>query len=233
VTLDLTLYANGLAALQNLRRSVIEALNPTTRSGTLKFTQANGDERWFDCVLAESLPMPTTQHVGRHAMMLTLRFRSVGEPFLYDPITQEYEVASGLGGSSGNFMGGGFQFPFVLSQSGVFNEVVLTYDGDVPTPVEITLYGPGIEPVLRNDTLGREVGFAGSGLSLPTGGVLAVNMDPRQRDVIFQGLSGWPYLRQSGFWWLRPGPNALSFEVSGSDANTLLVMRYRKRFLGV
>jgi hypothetical protein len=46
-------------------------------------------------------------------------------------------------------------------------------------------------------------------------------------------LSGWAYLRESGFWWLQPGPNHLSFEVSGSNVNTLLVMTYRNRYLGM
>jgi hypothetical protein len=235
VTLDLTLYASGLIALENLRRTVISKLNPTGRSGKLKITQTNGTVRWFDCVLAESLPMPTTQHIGQRAMNLTVRFRSVGEPFLYDPVDKEYTVASGASGAGGNFMlgKGGMGFPFLLSQSGVFNEVVMTNPGDVPTPVEITLYGPGIEPVLRNDTLGRAVGFAGSGLNLPSGQMLVVNMDPRERDVTFQGLNGWPYLRESGFWWLEPGANDLSFEVSGSNQYTLLVMRYRERYLGL
>jgi hypothetical protein len=233
ISLDLVLYAPGLGALENLRASIIDKLNPTIYSGTLKITQVNGVERWIDCVLSESLPMPSTQHIAQHAMMLTVRFRTVTDPFLYDPTLQTYTVASGMAGSSGNFMQGGMRFPFVLSQSGVFNEVVMTYQGHVPTPVAITLYGPGIEPVLRNDTLGRSVGFLGSGLNLPTAGVLSVNMDPRNRDVEYQGLSGWAYLRESGFWWLQPGPNHLSFEVSGSNVNTLLVMTYRNRYLGM
>lgn len=232
VTLDVTLYADGLAQLQNLRRQVIAALNPTVYSGTLKLVQANGVERWFDCVLAESLPMPTNQHVAQRAMMLTLRFRSVRDPFLYDPVPKTYLVEPGMV-SSGNFMLGGFQFPFALSQSGVFNEVVLTYEGDVPTPVEITLYGPGVEPVMRNETLDRSIGFLGSGLTLAEGGVLYVNTDIRERDVLAAGLNGWPYLRESGFWWLQPGPNELTFELGGSSPETNLIMRYFDRFLGI
>lgn len=233
VSLDVVLMAPGLALLQNLREVVIERLNPTVYSGTLKFSQANGTVRWFDCVLAESLPMPTIQHVGGVAMMLTLRFRSVRGPFLYDPTLQEVPVASGSNLSSGTFMSGGFEFPFLLSQSGEFESATLTYDGHVPTPVELMLYGPAIEPVFRNETLDRVVGFGGSGLNLPQGGLLTVNMDPRERDVVFQGFNGWPYLRESEFWWLQPGPNSLSFEVGGTDENTLLLMRYYRRYLGV
>lgn len=231
VTLDLTLYASGLAALQNLRATVISAVNPTLYSGTLKMIQANGVERWFDCVLAESLPMPTTQHIAQKAMMLTLRFRSVKDPFLYDPIAQEYVVPPGA--SSGNFMVGGFSFPFILSQSGVYNTVVLTYPGHVPTPVEITFMGPGIDPVLRNETLGRTIGFLGSGMTLATGAVLYINTDPRAKDILVGGLNGWPYLRESGFWWLQPGPNTLSFELGGSSGATTLSMRYYDRYLGL
>lgn len=232
LTLDVTLFADGLLALQNLRRTLISALNPTIRTGRLELTQVNGLARRFDCVLAETLPMPTTQHVAQHAMMLTLRFRSVGEPFLYDPVPQPYTVVSGTA-APGNFMVTGFSFPFRLSQSGTFNQVVMTYQGDVPTPVAITVYGPAIEPVFRNDTLGRTVSFVGSGLTLPKDGTLTVDMDPRNRDVIYQGGNGWPYLRESGFWWLQPGPNALSFEIGGSTPDTRLVMTYRRRYLGL
>jgi hypothetical protein len=233
VTIDVTLFAAGLAALQNLRRQVIDVLNPSVYTGTLKLVQVNGVERWFDCVLAESLPMPTNQHVGQRAMMLTLRFRSVREPFLYDPVPKQYLVAAGAASASTAFMMGGFRFPFHLSQSGVFNALVLTYQGQVPTPVEIVLTGPGIEPILRNDTLGRSVSFVGSGLTLVAGGTLDVDMDPRDRDVLVYGGNGWPYLRESGFWWLQPGPNSLSFEVSGSAPATQLVMTWRDRYLGV
>ena len=233
VTVDVTLFADGLAALQNLRREIITALNPTVFAGTLEMVQVNGTARRFDCVLAETLPMPTTQHIGQKAMMLTLRFRSVGEPFLYDPVPQVYSVRSGTG-NPGNFMVGGFSFPFRLSQSGVFNQVVMTYQGDVPTPVTLTLYGPGLEPVFRNDTLGRIVSFERSGFELPKDGTLIVDMDPRHRSVTFQGgQNGWPYLRESGFWWLQPGPNSLTFEVGGSTPDTLLTMTYFRRYLGV
>jgi hypothetical protein len=233
ITFDLILMAPNLAALQTLRRRVISALNPTVYSGTLKITQANGLEYWFDCVLAERLEMPTTNHIGQHAMMLTVRFRSVREPFFYEPLLQQLPVGTGSTGGIGNFMVSGFQYPFVLSQSGIFNGFQLVYYGDVPTPIEIVLNGPGIEPVLTNETLGRSVGFVGSGLNVAAGSVLNVNMDPRNRDIRYQGFNGWPYLRESGFWWLQPGPNNLSFQISGSSANTLLTMKWRNRYLGL
>jgi Phage tail protein RIFT-related domain len=233
VTVDVTLYADGLGALQNLRREVISKLNPTVRTGRLEMVQANGVARRFDCVLAESLPMPTTAHIGQRAMMLTLRFRSTGEPFLYDPAEQAYTAVSGTA-APGNFMVTGFSFPFRLSQSGVYNQVTMNYQGDVPTPVEITVYGPGLDPVFSNETLGRRVSFLGSGLLLGDRfSTLVVDMDPRHRDVIYQGGNGWPKLRESGFWWLVPGPNVLTFEISGSTNETLLMMRYRRRYLGV
>jgi hypothetical protein len=234
VTVDVTLYAPGLGELQNLRREVITKLNPTVRTGHLEMVQANGVALWFDCVLAESLPMPTTSHIGQRAMMLTLRFRSTGEPFLYAPgPPTEYAAISGTA-SPGNFMVTGFSFPFRLSQSGVYNQVTMDYQGDVPTPVEITVYGPGLDPVFSNETLGRRVSFRGSGLLLADQfSTLVVDMDPRHRDVIYQGGNGWPKLRESGFWWLVPGPNVLTFEIDQSTAQTLLMVRYRRRYLGV
>lgn len=241
ISLDLVLYANSLAALQNLRASVISAFNPSLYSGTLKLTQTNGVQRWMYCALAESLPMPTTQHVGQRAMLLTIRLRSIAEPFWFDPVLKQQTVITGVG-TTGNFMVSGFQFAFTITQAGAYTDTTIEYPGQVPTPVEVTLNGPGIEPVLRNVTLGRAVGFIGSGLSIVQGEQLYVNMDPRARAVLY-GVpdpgtgkptgNGWPYLRESSFWWLQPGANALRFEVSGSAAPTSLTMKYYERYLGV
>jgi Phage tail protein RIFT-related domain/Siphovirus-type tail component, C-terminal domain len=231
LTVDVILMAAGLGALQTLRARLIDVLNPSVFSGRLELIQANGAALYFDCVLAESLPMPTFQHIGQRGMTLSLRFRSTGAPFFYSPVAQQYTVNPGV--AAGNFMVGGFTFPFTLSQSGVFNEVVLTYPGHVPTPVEIRFYGPGIEPVMRNQTLGRTIGFLGSGLSLGQGTLLYINTDPRYRDVTVPGVNGWSYLRESGFWWLQPGPNRLSFELGGSTPATYLTMTYLNRYLGV
>jgi hypothetical protein len=231
VTLDLVLYAASLSALQNLRAEVIDTLNPSVYTGILKVTQANGITRHLDCVLAESLPMPTNQHVGQRSMLLSVRFRTVGAPFFYDPIKKTHTVPPGS--SAGNFMVGGFVFPFTLTQSGVYSEAVLAYAGHVPTPVEINLYGPGLDPILRHETLNRTISFLGSGLTLPPGGVLYVNTDPRARNVQVGALSAWPYLRESGFWWLQAGENRISFELGGTSPTTTLVMTYYDRYLGL
>jgi len=231
VTLDLVLYAASLAALQNLRAEIIDKLNPSVFTGILKVTQANGVTRHLDCVLAESLPMLTTQHVGQRSMMLSVRFRSVGSPFFYDPLLKSYNIAPGS--TQGNFMIGGFAFPFTLAQSGVYSSGDLIYNGHVPTPVQISVYGPGLDPIMRNETLGRTISFSGSGLNIAVGGVLYVNTDPRARDVQIGGLTAWPYLRESGFWWLQSGVNRISFELGGTAVGTNLVMSYYDRYLGL
>lgn len=230
VTIDLVLNADTLAALQARRAEIISAVNPR-HQGTLTLTQSNGVVRAFDCALGAQASMPTSQHIGRSHMGLQLQFRSVGNPALYDPVKQSL-IISTAGSLGFSFP---WQFPFQLARSQVYAQPVVNNPGDLETPVEITLTGPGQEPIFRNDTLNQRVSFAGgvAPFFIAQGGNLYLSMDQRRRRVQRYGVDIWNALTEADFWTLQPGANSLFFDIGATTTDTVLKIEWYNRYLGV
>jgi hypothetical protein len=230
VTVDIVINATNLASLQTKRGQLLSALNPHPYSGKLTLTQSNGVVRCLDCVLSSTLPMPTSQHIGRAHMALSLQFRSVGSPFLYDPVQQSTTITPS---------GGGFtfpwQFPFVLAQSQIYAAPVINNPGDVPTPVEINLTGPALNPIFQNSTTGQTFSFSGglANVDINPGGILYINTDPRKRRVQLYGVDAWDKLVAADFWGLNAGANNLFFDIGNTTVATSLVISWFNRYLGV
>jgi hypothetical protein len=227
VTLDVLLRASSLAGLQGLRAQLSSTLNPFRGSGTLVLTQSNGIVRAFDCVLAEPPPMPTAAHIGARVLRTTLRLRSVGLPFLYDPAIKSVSVAAN---ATGTFMFP-LTFPLTVAQSGVGVSLMLNNAGDVPTPVQITVVGPAIAPQIRNATTDESVEWSGT---VADASPLYVDTDPRVPVVTLYGAPAWSYLTRAEFWQLQPGANDVEIAISGTaGANTAATVQWIERYLGI
>ena len=86
--------------------------------------------------------------------------------------------------------------------------------------------GPAETVRLANMTTGEAWLWEGTML---TGSML---VDFGKRLILVNGVNGWPGLKATRDWWpLRPGPQFIVVEVTGSDTNTRLRMRYHARFL--
>jgi hypothetical protein len=234
VTLDVLLRASGLGGLQNLRSQLISALNPIRGGGTLALTQSNGLVRALDCVLAEPPPMATAQHIGGRALRTTLRLRSTGDPFFYDP-AGSLAIATVPIGVVSNFIFP-WSFPWTLGASGIGAGLELTNAGDVPTPLEIWVTGQAVTPKIRNTTTGEAIEFnrPAAPLTVANGSVLYVNTDPRRPVVQIDGVDAWIYLSRAELWQVQPGVNDVAVEVSGATtANSAAALQFQNRYLGV
>jgi hypothetical protein len=226
-SLDILLQASSLTGLEALRRQLIAILNPLRGSGTLYLVTGSGDVRAFDCVLAESLPLPTASHIGGRRMRTIVRLRSVGLPFLYDAALRSVSVPAP---GTGTFILP-VTLPATLASSTVGVQMVLSNDGDVPTPVRITVVGPAVTPKLRNLTTGESIEFA---LTIAPASPLYVDTDPRVPVVTLYGAPAWSYLTRAEFWQLQPGANTIEIAFSGTSATqTTATVAWNERFLGV
>lgn len=226
VTVDFDMHEAGVVERQGRRRDIVALLNPLLGVGTLRLEQVNGVIREMKCKLAERFSMPTDQFKGAGGMQYVVRFKSHGVPALYDPTVVSYALSPSL---SGNFTFP-WSFPRVFAQSGIYSAPAINNAGDIDTPVHITLMGPMINPLFRNNTTGEQLSL--TGLTLVAGQQLDIDTDPSNLVVQINGADAWQYVDSAQFWMLKPGTNNLTLDIGGSSVATTGTVTWYSRYLG-
>lgn len=236
ITIDLLIYASSLTDLQNKRRQLVQHLNPTlvnndlNKLGKLRLTQTNGLAVQMDCILSEEMLLPTSQHIAQRAARYQLRFRSLRDPVLYDPVTQSivYTVSATTGFRVP------WRLPLRLSSGGIFQRPTLDPGSDVWTPVLIDIQGPALSPIVKNVTANRTIAFQSSAnpLIMGAGQHLVINSDPNIQTITLDGVSTMQRVSTEEFWGLDTGNNELYFDIGGAGVGTQVTMSWNPRLLG-
>jgi hypothetical protein len=228
LSVDFGYFGDGVVERQGSRREIVRMFNPLLGPGTLRIDQADGVSREIRCILSESLPLPSDEFLGAGGYRTVVRFKSDGIPALVDPTLQTLIVNSTP--STGNFLFP-WSFPRVFAQSGFFQTVTVTNDGDIDTPVRIVMAGPIMDPVFRNATTDRILSMVG--LSLFAGDNLVIDTNPDKYVVQVNGVDTWQYLNDAEFWDLAPGDNSVVFDIGGTNpAITSGTISWYNRYLG-
>lgn len=217
---------DGVVERLNARRDVVRLFNPLMGPGVLRIAQANGITRDIDCILAESLPLPSEEFLGPGSYRTVVRFKSHGVPAFRDPTLNSIAVAGGT--SSSTYFP--WSFPRTFAQSGFFYRVQVTNVGDIDTPVRLTMRGPLNAPIFRNETTGKTVSLPS--LVLGIGDVLLIDTDPTKYVVQVNGVDRWDLLSDTDFWDLVPGINTILFDIGGGTINTGGTLEWYTRELG-
>jgi hypothetical protein len=212
MSVDFGYFGQGVSERQDSRRTLVRLFNPLLGPGVLKLQQVNGLVREIDCILAESLPLPSDEFLGAGGYRTVVRFKSHGTPAFRDGVLQTAPVNSTSSPPSFTFP---WTFPRVFAQSGFFSLVNVTNAGDINTPVRITLSGPMIDPKFINNTSGKTLSMVG--LSLTSSDNLVIDTSPDKYVVQVNGVDAWQYLHDAEFWDLVPGENAILFDVGGTN----------------
>jgi hypothetical protein len=227
VAIDFTVMEEGVVERQNQRRNLVALLNPLLGPGIIRLEQVNGVIRELVCKLSESFDMPTSGFLGSGAMQYTMNFKSHGIPAFYDPTINAYVF-------SGATIPGTFSFPWsfprVFAQSGFFGTVPFNNVGDIETPVHITLVGPALNPIFRNDTTGEQL--ATTGLTLAAGQTLEIDTDPNNLQFQIGGVDAWNYIDVAQFWMLARGTNNIVLDIGGTTSATNGSVTWYSRYIG-
>jgi hypothetical protein len=228
LTLEYQCNKPGVAEKLLARREVIRLFNPLLGPGVLSVETVSGEEYEIDCILAESLPLPSEEFVGVGSYATRVRLKSHGIPAFRDPTINVHTFD--FVGSPGNFFFP-WSFPRVFAQSGFANNPTINNEGDIDTPVRIELTGPFIDPVLTNSTSGRTISMVG--LTVLDGQTLVIDTDPNNYVVQVDGTDVWNYLGSANFWGLGIGDNQLVIDIGGTTVDTVGSIQWYTRYLGI
>jgi hypothetical protein len=130
----------------------------------------------------------------------------------YDQLPTLLDLGGGGGGGSGT---AGLCLPIVTNGNGIaFN------CGNTDSAPRFDLYGDMIDPVIRNETTGRQIGLIGTFAA----GVHFPSIDMRQRRVLLGTAERFDLLApQADFFPLVPGNNELRLRHSGTTAAQMRV----------
>lgn len=209
------------------RRTIVRMFNPLLGPGVLRIDKVDGESLEIDCFLAESLPLPTDDQMGPGAYSATVRFKSHGVPAFRVPAINNLPVISG---STGGFTFP-WSFPRMFAQSGYFNTMDINNEGDIAVPVVITLGGPLLNPIVRNETTGKSLET--QGLNIGSQDVLLIDTDPAEYKFKVNGIDAWQYLTRAEFWDLIPGINRIVLDIGGTSGATDGTIEWYTRYLGM
>lgn len=120
---------------------------------------------------------------------------------------------------------GGFTFPITFpltfGAGGTSGLVAVNNLGNISTPPFFKIYGPITNPILRNETTGKQLSLA---LVINSGDY--VDIDVKNSSVLLNGTANrYSSLSSSQWWYLEPGVNQIRY--SATSGSSTVDMTYR------
>lgn len=226
VSLPVAFMAADASALRTALRGWLSDLNVDRGAGRLRVTSPTGDTRDLNAIYAGGMEIVEADDTaGATWQKAVLVFRA-HDPYWYDQndITQSFALDL----DQAPFFP---FFPLVLNSSEVFSSASVDNGGDVDAWPTWTITGPGADPAIRNLTTGEIIDLTHT---LGAGESVEIDTRPGAKTVVDQdGNSLYSSLSSdSALWALQPGPNTISVEISAATADTNIVLRYKRRYLG-
>lgn len=217
------------SALREGMRDIVSRMNPMRGAGRVRVQSPVGDSREIVCRYVGGLEMSESlgDNTGLTAQKAAVTFRA-HEPFwtTVSDVVHEFDV-----GVIPSFFP---IFPIRLTSSEVFADTTIDNAGDVETWPVWELTGPGELIVLRNLTTGKKIDLSNDGgFELGIGESLTI--DTRQGKKTLTSGDGESQFSKmsndSSLWPLVRGQNAVRLEMTGSNTQSLLSLRFKPRFL--
>jgi Phage tail protein len=214
-------------ALRQKIRSYMRAFNPLDADGRIRVLAPDGREVELFCRYVgqfEGKETPST--TGQTWFAAVAEFRSF-DPFFFDrsPTTLNFTTTA----TPGTFLNDQF-LPLNIVGETVFSEFSIDNDGDVECFPEITIVGPGNNPIITNKTTGKKIALT---YSVPSGNSIII--DTYKRTVVDNyGTNLYSTLStDSSLWTLARGMNSIRVEMGTTDENSSITFSYKRRYLGV
>jgi hypothetical protein len=220
---------NGVKHMYEMRRQLNSVCNPMLGLGEMIYTNDNGSYRVMAYVNNNTYARKTKEF-----QTLDVSFRCPGG-FLESAEQGQFFLA---------YIEGGLEFPLVTpAEFGMFGyRVEINNDGDDIMPVEMTMDGGGLNPVIQNQSTGAVIRIK---KQVHYYEQLYINTDPENREVHHisidtatnepNRLNAYGYLSDdSELFLLAPGINVITFN-SDDEENKRVRIRgsFRKRYIGV
>jgi len=219
VLVTVVLLGDTWVELQTARRDLVRALNPKLGVGTLTYTPDTPSPVYALRCLPEA-GIGFTDRLGGFLDRVAINFHAF-EPSWYNPTANTPTIV---------VPGGGLSIPLSIPMSISENaaSIVIDNTGDLQTYPSFSLPGPFVDPVIANETTGKQLLF--DGLSVASGETLVVDMAERTAEV--DGVSVIAKVHPtSEFWALATGNNTV--EVTYESGASTVTVTWFTRFLGL
>lgn len=212
--------------------SLVTAMNPKRGMGTLRVTNAAGQQRDLHCYYQSGLELPEkfgdTALRRAHKITLTL--------MAFDP----YWYATGITQLTFNATPAVAFFPFFplrLTSSQIVVSSFVTNGGAEAWPVW-TIYGPGSSILLSNLDTGEKIDLSnGTGLAIAGGDYIVIDTTPGVKTITraSTGENLWPYMTPDSTLWPIPANGAyVELQMGGTTTGvSVLKLTYTTRYLTV
>ncbi len=222
-----TVYVRGndRQDMYSQRFDLIRKLTPTNKLGWLYY------QNDYTLVRIQALPRLPPDFTER------IRNYNKAELSFWCP-SPYWRAVSGKTEEIGYIKGAGFKFPFSFPMkfASLKNEVTIDYQGSVPAPVTITVYGAAAKPKITNQTTGQYIAVEES-LTNAQRLIIVTTRGSKSVRISETGKAArdaFQYIDPASvFWELQPGKNVISYD-SGDDSQTTSVkIAYTEFYSGV
>lgn len=236
VKMPLSILSDSREGLDTLIAYLARQMDPTLGPGLLRVEREDGSARLLECRYAGGLEgqLLVGETPGGDLWLETLLEFHAFDPYLFDEV--DTTLSFGTAGSADWF--GHDWFPLTLGGSSVIDDVTITNTGDDLAFPIFTIIGPAVNPELSNLSTGATIDLsAGFGVSLAAGDRLVIDTRPNIGTIVKTTIGAvvtneWPAMSAlSDLWPLVTGDNVLHVAVGGADANTVVQVAYRLRWL--
>lgn len=128
-----------------------------------------------------------------------------------------------------------FTLPFKLGKQG--DRTTLLNDGDIPTPVTISLHGPVTNPIIENQTTGE---FIKVNISVASNEILNINTAPRRKRIeiynngsIYNAFGNIAFAEGASFWELETGTNDIAFYADTGNRDGAVTIAWSNLYTGI
>lgn len=239
ISFDIMVLGTSAADVEAKIKTLSTKFNPLIGTGWLYYTNSAGTTYRIKAIM-ENGRLDMTQ--GRGALYQKVTINLVAhEPFWYSGVSTiifvappglpMFEVGGGVDGLQFGFGATGWQIGMISSNP------VFTNAGSFDTPVKMTINGPIENPVLTNQTTGKNMSLT---IEMLEGDVFVVDTTAGAQYAEFTPIStgiavnGMPYVDVTAdFWQLIPGSNqiVLTSTTSSSPANASI--EWSDRYAGI
>lgn len=138
----------------------------------------------------------------------------------------------------GYIKGEGFKFPFSfpIKFANLKNEVTIDYQGSVPAPVTITIYGSATKPKITNKATGQYIAVEQT-LTDTQRLVIVTTRGSKSVKIAEMGKAAkdaFQYIDPASvFWELQPGENVITYDSDDDSQATAIKIAYTELYSGV
>lgn len=227
VSIPVTLVGADIFALRRVQRAWSARLNPRAGDSRLRFVFADGSQReltrcrYAGGFLGDEGRANASRWHSRHVLVVR-----AFDPFAYDTDDVVVTVA---GGNQVEFFP---LLPLNLSSGAIGTASDVVNDGDAPAYPVWTIQGPATGLTLESNDTGEQIVMPS--LVLTGSQYLTIDTRPRHKTLLrddgtnLYRFADWSV---SSLFPLGQGANSVTATIGGSDASTLVTVRFRRGYL--